>query len=1065
MGMKLNSEGGPVKKSFRSYIKGELSKVSPRVFEMAQAFSQSQIDFIINQEMANMLSLIPGLNLRARVLNWLVTEGLLEATMKRDELLDLVKAELGKQTTAGAPQTIKLPQQPQNIAPTNKLAGRYEHNNPYNPFAFNISEIRRDHALGAFGPDPADEDSELTALDLFSPEAYKRNPALASVKIGGLSPVEYYEKNFEPKYMSVEYKPGKHVRMDLGKMREKVKALGMEPFRYGGFDGYLQFMEKGDYMPEEQQRQYISPNGQYGIDLRPERKFDKETGADKVVDDVQGVDEKGNPVINFMGGSASADQERANKAVDDMRLAFQNIMYQMQSGRNTGLPPEREALIKDLLTTKKVLERMEMGIGDQGAGREGAARKLGMPDTGRGKEIIPVPPGLDLELTLKLIRIGLEQESTARDAKGFKDPEKLFGPLWDGSPETKPADGYYKLNGNKLVYKLPKAVQEAMFQKMTQPLDGDPPMLCVRFGLNDFFGKAVDRNVKVLASGMFNAAVKSRPELVEQAKMYVHKLNGIDHTDFIQEQRFAKQKIQTVKETVRDPRKPTAAPKTMIVPDPNDPIIQELMSKGYKWELFTQHERETGVPHWTGREYGILSQKGSRYKIALEDDGNYYINIPTDKAGKPFKAADFGALGNSMLSGGIRMSGGLAGGHVDYNPTGPETLEKLIDALQKGMYGEKGGASNALELPSIVKGCATARQWFDRKFAGSSKQYWPEDTHLLQYGLEGLRGFAGDPAFQVGYITDKELEAFLNREADDEIRKEMERLEDEEEYGGLMGYKGGKGIHAQLFRAGHKEEDVRQAIVQDVMDKIHDKVPLIDMGEWGEKVSAAFGKNAFGARIKAIANYVFGAMKKEASKEAEHIRHTKSFSSLGGTNADGDEGSYEAGDRNYDADDRGREVIDGKQVMRPRDLMTQFGIPEPEDEEGLSTGGASQKQTVSPPPAANVSPVGSNVTAGASKFASRYGGTPAPQPAAQEPVTPPAPVNKYASRYAPKTEGRLRAYGQWLREMTSAVYDPKKRKPRKGAGFNWEGTPGNVGGTSISGEADTAKSDPTGKKG
>ena len=201
MGMKLNSEGGQVKKSFRSYIKGELSKVSPRVFEMAQAFSQSQIDFIINQEMANLLSLIPGLNMRARVLNWLVTEGLLEASMKRDELLELVKAELGKHTTAGAAQSqvVKLPSKPQNVPPTSKLASQFDHNNPYNPFAFNISEVRRDNTYGVFGPDPAGDDNEITALDLFSPEAYKRNPKLANVKIGGLSPVEYYEKNFEPR--------------------------------------------------------------------------------------------------------------------------------------------------------------------------------------------------------------------------------------------------------------------------------------------------------------------------------------------------------------------------------------------------------------------------------------------------------------------------------------------------------------------------------------------------------------------------------------------------------------------------------------------------------------------------------------------------------------------------------------------------------------------------------------------------------------------------------------------------------------------------------------------------
>jgi hypothetical protein len=276
-----------------------------------------------------------------------------------------------------------------------------------------------------------------------------------------------------------------------------------------------------------------------------------------------------------------------------------------------------------------------------------------------------------------------------------------------------------------------------------------------------------------------------------------------------------------------------------------------------------------------------------------------------------------------------------------------------------------------------------------------------------------------------------------------------------------MGYKGGKGIHAQLFRTGHKEEEVRQAIIDDVMEKIRDKVPLIDMGEWGEKVSVAFGKNAFGARVKAVANYVFGAMKKEAGKEAEHVRKTKSFSSLGGTNADGEEGHYDAGSRGFEGGTEGREVLDGKKVVRPGELRTQFNIPDVEDEpENLTTAGGPAKKTVSPPPAQSVAPMGSALAANTSKYASHYEG----QPAAPTPAPAPAPGGKYASRY--KVEGfKLRTYGQWLREMTSAVYDPKKRKPRKGAGFNWEGTPGNVGGTSISGEADTAKTDPTGKKG
>lgn len=58
---------------------------------------------------------------------------------------------------------------------------------------------------------------------------------------------------------------------------------------------------------------------------------------------------------------------------------------------------------------------------------------------------------------------------------------------------------------------------------------------------------------------------------------------------------------------------------------------------------------------------------------------------------------------------------------------------------------------------------------------------------------------------------------------------------------------------------------------------------------------------------------------------------------------------------------------------------------------------------------------------------------------------------------------RFSSYMQWLKE-TEVVYDPRV-KPKDGCGFNYWGAPGKLGGVSITGEPDTAKTDPTGKKG
>lgn len=58
------------------------------------------------------------------------------------------------------------------------------------------------------------------------------------------------------------------------------------------------------------------------------------------------------------------------------------------------------------------------------------------------------------------------------------------------------------------------------------------------------------------------------------------------------------------------------------------------------------------------------------------------------------------------------------------------------------------------------------------------------------------------------------------------------------------------------------------------------------------------------------------------------------------------------------------------------------------------------------------------------------------------------------------------SYDKWLKlkEVAGGPYDPRV-KPHDGCGWNYWGAPGKTGGTSISGEADTASSDPTGKRG
>jgi len=61
-----------------------------------------------------------------------------------------------------------------------------------------------------------------------------------------------------------------------------------------------------------------------------------------------------------------------------------------------------------------------------------------------------------------------------------------------------------------------------------------------------------------------------------------------------------------------------------------------------------------------------------------------------------------------------------------------------------------------------------------------------------------------------------------------------------------------------------------------------------------------------------------------------------------------------------------------------------------------------------------------------------------------------------------KEHTTFKRYDKWLLER-SAVYDPNV-KVKDGCGFNWWGAAGNPLGVSISGKADTSKSDPTGRE-
>jgi hypothetical protein len=469
-------------------------------------------------------------------------------------------------------------------------------------------------------------------------------------------------------------------------------------------------------------------------------------------------------------------------------------------------------------------------------------------------------------------------------------------------------------------------------------------------------------------------------------------------------------------------------------------------------------EKKMGQPDWKERPNGaVLALKGSRYRVKSNNEKNqYFIQIPTDNQGKPFRPARFGLMGSAWLGSGMKMSGGLSSGHANYNPADKQTTNELIDALKQGHYGEPAETyyNHVTELPSVTKGVDMAISVFKSRTGMEDivKRLWQgNEDDLIRVGVEGLYGFTGDPAFQVGYVSDEEIMRFLKKDPDLDLSRERDRMDDEA-WGGQSKIRGGNTIHAHLARAGYDEEQSRQ-IIRQVIHAMKSGTPLIHLGHLGQKVEQAFGKGAFLARYRAVAKHVLTYMSKVVDKARKE--KTIEFSKFEKPGEEGKSRAFDPTTSDRGQSDVGREVQGPKSIVKPKEL--------------LQTG----KQVVAGAPQVPPTPIAQPEepkpsTGFFNKMTNHYE---PPVQVNQQP--PPTTVNPKGSVVRSKLAALLGKPAknetldnliQWrLKKEMSVVYDPKV-KVKIGCGFNWEGAPGSLSGTNISGDANTAKSDPTGKK-
>lgn len=1046
-------KGSKVEQSFRDFLKSD-----PVLPEMAMGLSRPQLEFEISWPLAYTLNLITGHALRARALIWFTGEGLLEASMGREKLREIVNQQLNAKGNI-----LSLPQTPKNIQPSGKVVGM-------------ANEVRADHVYNTFGEDP-DDDGEVQSGDLFSPEAYQRRPELASLKIDGKSIPEYYEEHFEPKVMVLEYAPGKYKRFNLSALREAVENMGLPSFRYGGFDGYLQYMEKGDYLPTQHKRTF-SRNQQMGPDLRPQISYDK-SGNETDPDELFSVDRRGNPIINFMGGSVSFDNERANQTIDDMRREFANIATKIQTNQKTNLPPEQEESLRNLFKNQSI-KNVELGGEGDSAGRAGLARTLNLPDSVRSSVKVALPDGVDPKEIFGAVNKGLTLPRVS-GIQYWGDPT-AFGPEWDGTgPEP---DGWHRIEGNKLTYKFNAEQRKNILNYILRdfPTTGHyTNKLRAGTPVNGESGGGVPeakptKDQLIYFTQLLNAGRKASPEF-KTTKQQLFQLGGVDPKRFVSDQGFEKKEVD-----------PT---------NPSDPVLSGLTNSGYKWELMTPRERELGHPDFLKRGYGILSLKGSRFKVERDDnDGKFYLHVPIDKDGKPFKPAARGAIGTAMLGGGARFSGGLGGGHIAFNPAGKKTWKQLLSMLMQGGLGEKGSADNEFEISSIRDAVNSARNYFDNK-KGPKASYkdFETDYELAEWGLEALKGFSGDPAFQIGYVSKEEIENLLKWDPDQQYQAEL--LEPGK----------GKGINALLHRHTELDPDLHGPIIQDVLQRVG-KHPIIDISDWDEPIRKAFYENGYKARVRFMTNAILARMLKKVKDEGGNNRAV-TFGSMSKPDGEGS-GSVDFGTK-AQVRSRGEWEDDPKdvKVMTAADVRKLAGVQNPEILPDMiakpkkptlgvqqpvptpdrpapmpdnpfinmltqAIGPSTQKpkstaqapRPVPPAQAASAAPAMNFMDLLGQELSKSSQPKSIPQTAPQpKPIAPDQGMSFMDLLAKQLREAEIfRSYSIWkkLRE-TEMVFDPKV-KVKDGCGFNYEGAPGTVA-VSASGEADTAKTDPTGQKG
>ena len=826
--MESEKRGFNVKTSFRKFIVNT-SRNNPTWSEMAMG---TRLDtkwggLPTNQGLCNVVSLAANSDSdRALLFKWLLNDGLYQAVQARNNLTEWAIEQLDYEVpihTQGLPEPA--------VGGLRKAVGE----------SVQYKEALRSSEEPAPPRIHKYEDQIINPLDLFSPTMRKKIPELGqhADEIDAK-----WKTDFEDKLAIPIFRNGKAKgSIQLANLNAILESKGYEGFHYGPHitssgkwsGGYLQSVEKGDWLQPGQQAHWSDKGQRHGPDL---------SQAEMVEDD------KGRAFYVFDNMATPQDEYALRRKAAVMKQRFVNLVKDVGQGKSD---------ISDM--HQQIAQRVKAGDFEKmqwtpSKPNQYAKDKFGVDArTAQSEAVYPTEVIKDI---IPLVQAGLKGPFKVANLE-----DKLAG-----VPPEIVSDMIIKREGDNfwMSDKFQKMAFDFIFQHVDiNDLDSQEEwQLMPKNKWKSFLDKSGTFNKEkkwtspwtdlffTLSSTISNGT-QSHPELMTPAINFSIRKGVLPIEDIAKQNELEHRELtpQGLAGLVNQGYRINGQS------IPND--IQEIMS------MLDSHGHSK-----------LLAKKGDHVvELRKEKDGKYYA-VFQSSGDNPF--GDLGEPDGHMAAG-LQMPVSMGQGRMGIFPTGTsEEQDDFEEKLMRGDFGEGDAVGNVTELQCVKTAVGAAIKQYKNsghqrgtvsdakgnKSRGAASEADIDDIFggfngILGMGAEALKALGGHYAMKYGFITDEQYKQNTKFDAADELNK----------------IDGGRTFSANLEetmdRVGVDIDDVAP-IVDRVWKTIQrgdgpkpedfrDYIEQFGKNFWAA-VKHALNSNAKAGRTRLIKNYIFNKMEK-----------------------------------------------------------------------------------------------------------------------------------------------------------------------------------------------------------